>query len=452
MGRPDLDRRHLLAGLGGLTVAGSLGFAALGTGADALASSASTRVRYWNLFSGGDGANMIAMLDAFRKANPSIDVKDSTLQWGNPFYTKLAMAAAGNRAPDLGVMHMGRVAGFSPGRLLDPWDEELLAKYGVRKEDYNPALWNRGVIDGKLYALPLDIHVQLCFYRKDVLKKADLLGDDGRMIPVTSTGEWFDVLKKAKKVQKKGLQTIGLWTNDQNFQWWFFVAFYTQLGGRWFNDDDPANTEVLFDVDKATRVLEFFRRHVTDGYVIPGAPTGEQFINGAPFTWEGNWSVPVFSGAELDYGATPLPPVFGKQATHAESHAFVLPHQAGRGGATNEAAHELAAYVVTHALQWAAGGHIPAYTPTLSTDAYKKLEPQNEYVSAMDHQATEPKVWFAGSTGVLAQDLGPVVVSSTMGSAKPAAVARTMKSHLTKLLASKNPMDGKTAAQGGAVA
>jgi len=449
MGRPDLNRRQLLAAAGGLTVAASLGFAALGTGADALASGADTRVRYWNLFSGGDGANMIAMLDAFRAEHPDIDVKDSTLQWGNPFYTKLAMAAAGNRAPELGVMHVGRVAGFSPGRLLDPWDETLLAKYGVRKADYNPALWNRGVIDGKLYALPLDIHVQLCFYRKDVLKKADLLGDDGRMIPVTSTDEWFDVLKKARSVQKKGLQTIGLWTNDQNFQWWFFVAFYTQLGGKWFNDD---NTEVLFDTDKATQVLEFFRKHVTDGYVIPGAPTGEQFINGAPFTWEGNWSVPVFSGAELDYGATPLPPVFGRQATHAESHAFVLPHQSGRGGATNEAAHELAAYVCTHAVQWAAGGHIPAYTPTLSTAAYKKLEPQNEYVSAMDHQATEPKVWFAGSTGVLAQDLGPVVVSSTMGSAKPASVAQTMKKHLTKLLASKNPMDGRTAAQGGAVA
>ncbi|WP_327716910.1 extracellular solute-binding protein [Streptomyces sp. NBC_00490] len=452
MGRPDLNRRQLLAAAGGLAVAGSFGFAALGTGADALASDADTRVRYWNLFSGGDGANMIAMLDSFRKEHPGIAVKDSTLQWGNPFYTKLAMAAAGNRAPELGVMHVGRVAGFSPGRLLDPWDEALLARYGVRKADFNPALWNRGVIDGKLYALPLDIHVQLCFYRKDVLKKADLLGDDGRMIPVGSTGEWFDVLKKAKQVQKKGLQTIGLWTNDQNFQWWFFVAFYTQLGGRWFDDGTPANTEVLFDADKATQVLEFLRQHVTDGYVIPGAPTGEQFINGAPFTWEGNWSVPVFSGAKLDYGATPLPPVFGKPATHAESHAFVLPHQSGRGGATNEAAHELAAYVVTHAQQWAAGGHIPAYTPTLSTAAYQKLEPQNEYVSAMDHQATEPKVWFAGSTGVLAQDLGPVVVSSTMGSAKPAAVAQRMKSRLTTLLASKNPMDGRTAAQGGTAA
>ncbi|MGW0913868.1 extracellular solute-binding protein [Streptomyces sp. NPDC002784] len=449
MGRPGLSRRQLLAGMGGLTVAGSFGFAALGTGADALASGADTRVRYWNLFSGGDGSNMIAMLDAFRKQYPDIAVKDSTLQWGNPFYTKLAMAAAGDRAPELGVMHVGRVAGFSPGRLLDPWDVGLLAEYGVKEQDFNPALWSRGVIDGKLYALPLDIHVQLCFYRKDVLKQADLLGDDGRMIPVGSTAEWFDVLKRAKAVQKKGLQTIGLWTNDQNFQWWFFVAFYTQLGGEWFNDD---HTEVLFDADKATQVLEFLRQHVTDGYVIPGAPTGEQFVNGAPFTWEGNWSVPVFSGAELDYGATPLPPVFGKQATHAESHAFVLPHQAGRGGAANEAAHRLAAYVVQHAQQWAAGGHIPAYTPTLSTDAYRKLTPQNEYVSAMDHQATEPKVWFAGSTGVLAQDLGPVVVSSTMGSAQPAAVARTMKSRLTRLLASKNPMDGRTAAEGGAAA
>ncbi len=71
MGRPGLNRRHFLAAAGGLTVAGSFGFAALGTGVDALASDAGTRVRYWNLFSGGDGYNMIAMLDSFRKDHPA---------------------------------------------------------------------------------------------------------------------------------------------------------------------------------------------------------------------------------------------------------------------------------------------------------------------------------------------------------------------------------------------
>jgi multiple sugar transport system substrate-binding protein len=70
----------------------------------------------------------------------------------------------------------------------------------------------------------------------------------------------------------------------------------------------------------------------------------------------------------------------------------------------------------------------------------------------MDHQATEPKVWFAGSTGILAQRVGPIVVSSTVGSARPDAVARRMKSELTTLLAMKNPMDGRTAAEGGAAA
>ncbi len=70
----------------------------------------------------------------------------------------------------------------------------------------------------------------------------------------------------------------------------------------------------------------------------------------------------------------------------------------------------------------------------------------------MDHQATEPKVWFAGSTGILAQRVGPVVVSSTTGSAKPEAAARRMKGVLTDLLGTKNPMDGRTAAQGGAAA
>ena len=404
MGRPDLNRRQLLAAAGGLSVAASFGFAALGTGADALASGADTRVRYWNLFSGGDGANMIAMLDAFRKANPDIDVKDSTLQWGNPFYTKLAMAAAGNRAP--------RPRRHAPGpghRLLAGPPPGPVGRRPARQvrrtgADFNPALWKRGVIDGKLYALPLDIHVQLCFYRKDVLEKA---GPARRRRPDDPGHVHRRVVRHAQGGQgrqKKGLQTLGLQANDQNFQWWFFVAFYTQLGGTWFDD---ADTEVTFDTDKATQVLEFLRRHVTDGYVIP-AGHGEQFINGAPFTWEGNWSGAGLlrreAGVRRDPAAARL-----RHAGHPRRVARLRPAAPGRPRRRHQRgrAPNSPPYVVTHALQWAAGGHIPAYTPTLSTAAYKKLDPAERVRRAMDHQATEPKVWFAGSTGVLAQRRRP---------------------------------------------
>lgn len=441
------SRRGVLGGLGALAVAGSFGLAATGRSASAIASDAEVRVRYWNLFSGGDGANMIAMLDAFRRANPGIDVKDSTLQWGNPFYTKLAMAASGNRAPELGVMHLGRIPGFAPGRLLDPFDVQLLAKYGVREADFDPVLWKRAVVDGRLYGLPLDIHAQLNFYRKDVCEKAGLLGDDGNLIPVSSTEEWFAALKAAKKAVRGGLQTVGLHANDQNFCWWFFLSFYTQLGGTCVG---AGGTNVTFDVDKATRVLEFLRQHVTDGYTTVGAADAETFMNGSAFTWEGNWSVPVYAGAGLDFGATPLPPVFGGPATHAESHCFVLPHQDDRGGGANEGAHRLAAYVVKHALDWSRGGHIPAYRPTLQDKAYLALRPQAEYVRAMDHMAVEPPVWFAGSTGILAQRIGPVVAASNLGSARPDVTARRMKDVLERLLAMKNPMDGKAVTEGGA--
>jgi multiple sugar transport system substrate-binding protein len=104
--------------------------------------------------------------------------------------------------------------------------------------------------------------------------------------------------------------------------------------------------------------------------------------------------------------------------------------------------------MVTHATTWAIGGHVPAYLPTFKDPAYLKLSPQSEYSRpAMEHPATEPHIWFAGSTGVLAQRVGPVVASSNLGSAKPAAAARRMKSTLEQLLAMKNPMDGRTAAQ-----
>ncbi|MFD4600930.1 extracellular solute-binding protein [Streptomyces sp. NPDC058464] len=445
MGRPGLSRRRLLGTAGGLAVAASFGFAALGTGADALTSSARTRVRYWNLFSGGDGANMQAMVDAFHAAHPDTDVKASTLTWGDPYYTKLAMAAAGNRAPDLAVMHQGRVTGFAPGRLLDPWDIGLLAEHGVHEADFNPTLWKRGIVGGELYALPLDVHVQLNFYRKDVCKKAGLLDADGRLPHATSEDDWFAMLKAAKAKLKGGLQTLGMHANDQNFSWWFFVAFYQQLGGGYFDADQ---TGVVFDTDKATRVLEFFRKHVTDGYAIAGSDDAAMFLAGAPFVWEGDWSVPVYTPAKLDYGATPLPPVFGTPGTHAESHSFVLPHQAGRGGAANEGAYALAAYLVRNAATWAQGGHVPAYLPTFKDPAYTKLSPQREYSQdAMRHLATEPHIWFAGSTGTLSKRVGPLIAGSNLGSTKPDATARAMKSALEALLDARNPMDGRTAAQ-----
>lgn len=104
------------------------------------------------------GVNMQGMLDDFSAGHPEIALEAATLQWGAPYYTKLGMAGAGGRAPELAVLHLARLAGFAPGKLVDPFDLDLLAEHGVREKDFPPDIWRRGRAGGKQYAVPFDTH------------------------------------------------------------------------------------------------------------------------------------------------------------------------------------------------------------------------------------------------------------------------------------------------------
>ena len=103
------------------------------------------KVRYWNLFGGGDGVRMVEMQNAFREQHPEINLEAVTLSWGAPYYTKLAMAAAGGRAPEVAVAHLTRLPQYAED-LLDPFDLDLLAEFDVRPEHFPSVLLEHAVI------------------------------------------------------------------------------------------------------------------------------------------------------------------------------------------------------------------------------------------------------------------------------------------------------------------
>src|SRR5947209_12470908 len=115
-------------------------------------------IRFWNLFSGGDGLRMNEMESNFARRLPDITVNSVTLTWGAPYYTKLAMAAVGGQPPDVAIMHLSRMLGYAPAGLLMPLDEAQLAQYGITSDNYLPKIWDSAHYNGKLYALPLDTH------------------------------------------------------------------------------------------------------------------------------------------------------------------------------------------------------------------------------------------------------------------------------------------------------
>src|SRR5690606_24499102 len=144
---PVLGRRSLLQGAGALAALGGTGALA---GCAGTAARASDEIAFWHLLSGPDGVTMAEMLDGYMATEGAAQVRQTVLAWGAPYYTKLAMASSGGRAPDLAVMHAARVPGYAPGGLLDEWDLDLLGEFGIRQEDFPELIWDKMIVDGKL--------------------------------------------------------------------------------------------------------------------------------------------------------------------------------------------------------------------------------------------------------------------------------------------------------------
>ncbi|CAL9537381.1 hypothetical protein SUDANB171_04149 [Streptomyces sp. enrichment culture] len=435
-------RRRLLAGAAGAGGTAALGALATGCAAPASLGGDGERVRFWNLFDGGDGANMRAMLDGFRAEHPGITVDDVTLAWGAPYYTKLAMAGAGGRAPELGVVHLGRLPGFAPGRLLDPIDPTLLAGHGVRREDFNPLLWDAATIDGELYGLPLDVFAFVHFYNRPVCEAAGLLAPDGDLAPLRGESAFIDALDAVREVT--GASPLG-WNALQPVEcWWAFLSLYTQLDGALLT---PDSTGTALEDDKAEAVLAFLARLVAEEYAIPGQDLVGYLVNGGGFVWFGNWLVINFQDAGMDFGVTPFPTILGDTpAGQADGHTLVLPHQDNRGGPAHENAHLLMAWLVRHSIDWAAASHVPAYLPVLQDPGYLAMRPQSEYRAAMDQAAFDPPAWFAGTQSALQNDVGNAISAAAMGFTTPAQGVRAIRAALGKLLATRDPFGGRSAA------
>ncbi|MGW4779762.1 extracellular solute-binding protein [Streptomyces filamentosus] len=442
MRSPHPSRRRVLAGsLSALATAGVLGPTA-GCAAPSAAASGRTRIRFWHLFGGGDGVNMQTMLDAFRAARPDIELEATTLQWGAPYYTKLGMAGAGGRAPEVAALHMARLAGFGPGRLVDPFDPDLLAEAGVRPEDFPEDLWRRGQIDGRQYAVPLDTHPLVLYYQTDICRKAGLM-DGKRLKPIGGAAEFTEALRAAKRVTGAAALVTETLGPDCITPWRLFSTFYSQTGGTVLT---PGGKGLALDDAKALRVLEYMASLVDEGLWTRRADYGASvgiFNQGrTAFHLNGDWEVTTFRTGGTPFSMARVPALFGRATAQADSHAFVLPHQRGRDTGTDRAACAFVGWMLKNSVEWAAGGHVPAYRPVLADPAYLALDPQSAYRDVIDDVVLDEPAWFAGSASRMWIELGEVFSTLLTGSRTPREALSEAKRRLGRLLDTRNPLPG----------
>ena len=118
---------------------------------------------------------MVQMEETYKREHPKVTLDSTVLTWGNPYYTKLAMATRAGSPPDVAIMHLTRINQFAPAKLLTSLDLDLLAEHGMTPADFTPAAFAKAHYNGRLVAIPLDAHPFVQYYNTKVCKKAGLL-------------------------------------------------------------------------------------------------------------------------------------------------------------------------------------------------------------------------------------------------------------------------------------
>ena len=399
-------------------------------------------VDYWNLFGGGDGKRMQQMLDGYRKTHPNTPLQAVTLAWGNPYYTKLSLATVGQKPPNVAVSHLTRMKTLQEADLLQELHPEDLARHGMTPDKFNQRAWEAGLVNGKIYAIPIDTHPWVLFYNTKICGQAGLLDGAGKLKPIQGPDAFAEALTKAKQVTGQWGATHGI-NADTATPWRFFQTLYSQLGGQVLADN---GTKVVLDNAKAKQVLEFMRSLTVEKKVMPTNVDYQGaialFASGASgFHLNGEWEISTFQTAKMPFSMTLVPNIFGGQyAVQADSHTLVLPRNDSQTRQQLDLSLGFIKSLLDQSMTWAAGGHVPAWQPVAQSEAYKKLTPQSNYAAAADAAVYDQPGWYSGSGSNFEIVMGSAIGGVEAGQLTPDAAIAQMRSRLTALANTPSPV------------
>jgi multiple sugar transport system substrate-binding protein len=379
------------------------------------AQSAPVEITYWDFLGGGDGVRMKQIVAQFNQSQSAIHVTESTLPWGEPFYTKVHTAVVAGQTPDVITYHLSHFPAGIAGKDLRPITNDELASVGLKPTDFQESLVKRlqeisqkyGQTD-QLFGVPLDIHTLVLYYNKTALQKAGLLGPDGKPAGLDSSEALTKLLQQAK--QKNRLIPLAMSTNSEDpaSLWRVLYTLFKQQGGDFVKDDKLTLTDAE---NQGLKGLQLVADWSKEG-LIPKNTTYPSMValftaGRSTFMVNGNWEVPTLVDLEkqkklgFEYGIMAFPKLYENQQTWADSHQLAIPNNTKTPLSPDKlkAALTFIAFVVKQET-WAGGGHIPAYLPLQNSDAYKNMSPNNEYSTQAAKDAVfEPALPIFGVGG-----------------------------------------------------
>ncbi|WP_256700758.1 extracellular solute-binding protein [Paenibacillus sp. P46E] len=306
----------------------------------------SKTITFWTPLTGDDGAYMDQLVKDYNATNPEIKVKHVIT---SDMYTKLSTVLnSGKGVPDLTIIHADRVPGYVKQGVLEPMTAVTAAQPEIKQENYLPQAWSTGTIDGTQYTVPLDIHSNVMYYNKDLLKKygAESFLDD-------------NVVTIDEMLSLKGKLAEGDYVVNDALLGWVILAQIQNLGGDIQENGKPAvNTPVMkqaFEDVKKINDAGLMTPFGEDGYLM--------FQSGnVLFSTDGTWSSTAHAKVEgLNFGVTNVySPTPDKFTNRSSSHLFSMMKNKDRSEEKVAGIGKFLEFIRENSIEWAKAGQIVA--------------------------------------------------------------------------------------------
>ena len=258
---------------------------------------AAVEIDYWSVFTGGDGATMQGMVDAFNASQDEVHVNHTPMT-ADDLYQKIPMTVqTGSGVPDVAVVHIERIPNFVTNEMLYAYDMDLINDAaGIVAENYNQAAWTASDIDGEHYGIPLDVHSYVTYINKDLFDKYDLneFVADGYIT--------FDEIRqlgdKARAAGYEGeIFTLG-WMRAQ------MLGYYAQEGDGLLSQD---GVHPSINNDSMKKAMETMKSLSEDGYTtVKNTDYSSKFYGGELLVWtEGIWMKAAVVDAGINFEMFP---------------------------------------------------------------------------------------------------------------------------------------------------
>lgn len=328
---------------------------------------AAVEIDYWSVFTGGDGATMQGMVDAFNASQNEVHVNHTPMT-ADDLYQKIPMTVqTGSGVPDVAVVHIERIPNFVTNEMLYAYDMDLINDAaGIVAENYNQAAWTASDIDGEHYGIPLDVHSYVTYINKDLFDKYDLneFVADGYIT--------FDEIRqlgdKARAAGYEGeIFNLG-WMRAQ------MLGYYAQEGDGLLSQD---GVHPSINNDSMKKAMETMKSLSEDGYTtVKNTDYSSKFYGGELLVWtEGIWMKAAVVDAGINFEMFPgvcYAPETCKSWT--SSHNFVQFADEERTEEEDRAVAKFVNWMGENSLTWAKdAGQCPSHLSINNVAEFKDM-------------------------------------------------------------------------------